>query len=275
MSGSRLSLYLLSALLLGAGIYVSSFQLIGPLCLLLSAIAFRTATKARPRDPSPLQRDNLDPLTEELRKLSRQHELLPAGLRRSGFLNALQQEIARGLPVPPRRFLVLGSHSEKTRASLSLQLAGHLSRENHTVRLVDFDLQNRPLSKKLNREDSPGVGDLLLFGGAPEEFYSSISEGPMEFAPAGMQPLIDHDIETKKISALLDTGGQRRVVIDSSTTAPLHLIVGQIDAVLYLDPGTAESEQASRESQILLAFREAGLPVWAISPQNADFFPIS
>jgi hypothetical protein len=63
-------------------------------------------------------------------------------------------------------------------------------------------------------------------------------------------------------------------VIDASSASPLHLVVRMIDVVLCTTQSSPGMSRSHRETQVLVAFRDAGLPVWGVSPERNQFFPL-
>jgi len=190
------------------------------------------------------------------------------------FFQEIYSEMEHYLGRPPRRFLVLGDNPVESRLSCSLRLANSLTESKARVRLIDFDLAAKRLSKRLGRQSLPGVGDLLVEGGPVDEFFSSIAGTHIQFAPAGCTRVIADAVEPGRFERLLGQGTDDLVVIDASSASPLHLVVRMIDVVLCTtrsSPGLARSQ---RETQVLVAFRDAGLPVWGVSAERNQFFPL-
>jgi hypothetical protein len=194
-----------------------------------------------------------------------------SGDRTDSFFLEIATEMEHYLGRAPRRFLVLGDSPIESRLAFSLRLAHSLSTQSDRVRLIDFDLTSRRLSKRLGRQNLPGVGDLLVDGGPVDEFYSSIAGTDIQFAPAGCTRLIEDAVNPKQFERIL---GNDICVIDASSASPLHLVVQLIDVVLCTTQSTSGLARSPRETQVLVAFRDAGLPVWGVSPERNQFFPL-
>lgn len=189
--------------------------------------------------------------------------------RLESFFLELGQELELCLGRVPRRILVLADTPVDTRLSFSIRLANSIGKTGEKVRLVDFDLQEKGLSERLGRESLPGVGELLANGGPVEEFFSSIAGTRIQFAPAGCASTVGDEIDPLAVDRIL--GIDSTTVIDGSSASPLHLIVRKVDAVLV----TTQVElpfRSEREKEVLAAFRDAGLPIWGVSPDASRFF---
>lgn len=196
---------------------------------------------------------------------------LPCGTLESPLLQALCDEVANR---ENQVILVLGDSGHKRRTDFVLKLTKHLSNQQRKVRLVDFDLKDHSLSTRLGREHSLGVGDYLVHGGPPTEFYSSLSGLDVEFAPSGQIETIDTEISVRAVREFFSPRLDELLLIDACNNSPLHLIINQIKTVLYVDPRRPEGPDESAQSQVLLAFREARLPVWAVTSEHLGFFPM-
>ena len=206
------------------------------------------------------------------------NDLLPGMLaRHSGaesFFHEIQSEMEHYLGRPPRRFLVLGDAPIDSRLSFSLRLANSLASEGERVRLIDFDLSSKRLTKRLGRQSLPGVGDLLVEGGPVDEFFSSIAGTHVQFAPAGCTRVIADAVDPAQFERILGESPRDIAVIDASSASPLHLVVRMIDVVLCTTQSSPGLGRSQRETQVLVAFRDAGLPVWGVSPERNQFFPL-
>jgi hypothetical protein len=206
------------------------------------------------------------------------NDLLPGMLaRHSGsesFFHEIHSEMEHYLGRPPRRFLVLGDAPVDSRLSFSLRLANSLASEGERVRLIDFDLSSKRLTKRLGRQSLPGVGDLLVEGGPVDEFFSSIAGTHVQFAPAGCTRVIADAVDPAQFERILGETPRDIAVIDASSASPLHLVVRMIDVVLCTTQSSPGMSRSHRETQVLVAFRDAGLPVWGVSPERNQFFPL-
>ncbi len=194
--------------------------------------------------------------------------------RFEAFFEDICVEMQQTLGRSPRRILVLGDTPVESRLAFSIRLANSLGRQAERVRLIDFDLQSKSLSERLGREELPGVGDLLLHGGPVEEFFSSIAGTRIQFAPAGKASAIYDDIQSERVEHILGRSMMDVTVIDATSSSPLHLIVRLVDAVLCTTQYPAGMARSEREQEVLVAFRDAGLPVWGVSVDKAEFFPL-
>jgi Mrp family chromosome partitioning ATPase len=195
---------------------------------------------------------------------------MPTSPAPEAFFQSLQQKLEQAMGGMPSRVLLLGSSPEE-RSSLALRLAKNFSSSGHTVRLVDFDLQDRPLSQRIGDESSPGVGDLLTCAGPVEEFFASVPGTSIQFAPAGTLRVLREPVCQATVERLLRQPRNGVTLVDASFSSPLHLLVGQLDAVLCLTAqGNVWSQQ---EEQVLLGLREARVPIWGLTRGGAQFFP--
>ncbi|MCA9775078.1 MAG: hypothetical protein KC800_00110, partial [Candidatus Eremiobacteraeota bacterium] len=206
------------------------------------------------------------------------NDLLPGlAARHTGaesFFHEIYSEMEHYLGRPPRRFLVLGDAPVDSRLAFSLRLANSLAGEGERVRLIDFDLSSKRLTKRLGRQSLPGVGDLLVEGGPVDEFFSSIAGTHIQFAPAGCKRVIADAVDSTQFERILGQSPQDLAVIDASSASPLHLVVRMIDVVLCTTQSSPGLSRSQRETQVLVAFRDAGLPVWGVSPERNQFFPL-
>lgn len=196
---------------------------------------------------------------------------LPSDIAASPLLQALCEEVTK---FETQVILILGDSGPQTRTDFTLKLAQHLSLQKRSVRLVDFDLKNHPLSTRLDRDQSLGVSDLLVNGGPCNEFYSSLTGLDVEFSPSGQLETIDEEIPESSVREFFHPRPDGLLLIDACNTSPLHLIIHQVHTVLYVDPRRPEGTADSTQSQVLLAFREARIPVWAITSAKLGFFPM-
>lgn len=195
---------------------------------------------------------------------------LPATPRPEAFFQALQHNLEKELGRLPSKMLLLGA-SEEERSSLSLRLAKNFSNSGFTVRLIDFDLQDRPLSQRIGDVSSPGVGDLLTCAGPVEEFFASVPGTSIQFAPAGTLRILREPVCQATLERLLKEPRNGVTLVDASFSSPLHLLIGQVDAVLCLTrPGTVWSQE---QEQVLIALREARVPIWGVTQSGSQFFP--
>ena len=198
----------------------------------------------------------------------------PSGDQLEGFFSTIVSEVKESLGRQPRRILVLGDSPIESRLSFSIRLANVLGRSCKKIRLIDFDFQSQSLSERLGRQNLPGVGDLLLNGGPVDEFFSSISGTKIQFAPAGSERIIDGEVSSVTVDRILGQDKEEITVIDASSASPLHIIVNQVDAVLCTSQAAPGRPRSVREQQVLVAFRDAGLPVWGVSVESTQFFPL-
>ena len=253
-----------------------SAWLVSLLCLLVAM--FYVPPKEKPAasqksKPDPTRELTLAPVLK-----MEWNDLLP-GLpaRHTGaesFFHEIYSEMEHYLGRPPRRFLVLGDAPVDSRLAFSLRLANSLAGEGERVRLIDFDLSSKRLTKRLGRQSLPGIGDLLVEGGPVDEFFSSIAGTHIQFAPAGCKRVIADAVDSTQFERILGQSPQDLAVIDASSASPLHLVVRMIDVVLCTTQSSPGLSRSQRETQVLVAFRDAGLPVWGVSPERNQFFPL-
>jgi hypothetical protein len=186
------------------------------------------------------------------------------------FFRALRQNLEHTLGRSPGRILVLGN-GEGERSALTLRLAKNFAGSGLKVRLVDFDLVGRSLSRRIGDESSPGVGDLLAHAGQASEFFASVPGTSIEFAPAGTLRVLGETVCQSTLRSLLRQPNAGVTLVDVGFTSPLHLLVSQIDVVLCMTrSGNSWSPQ---EEQVLLALKEAKLPILGVSQGGSQVFP--
>ena len=259
---------------------VAIFCWLGALACFLGLL-FRPAPKARSPKAREPRLPRREVLPSPLRGLSRleaptwtaEHQAPMPPDHFEVFFSHIFEEITRVLGRAPRRLLILGDQAVESRLAFSMRLANNLGREFGSVRLIDFDLQEKRLSERLGRQSLPGVGDLLLRGGPVEEFFSSIGGTSIQFAPAGSLKVIEHEVDPLSLKGIFGTG-EVITVIDASSASPLHLVVHQVDVVLYATRDGAFANKSAREQQVLVAFRDAGLPIWGVSVNQSQFYPL-
>lgn len=254
---------------------VSSYHfLLRVLCWVAALSCFLFAL-FRPTKTAPIKEIKKSKEVRSKPRTERRHLSLYIGQSHANRFDALfdrlYQEVERSLERPPRRLLVLGDESVDTRLEFSIRFADHLSKESFAVRLVDFDLLGKHLSQRLGREKLPGVGNVLHDGGPIDEFFSSIAGSKVQFAPAGTLAKLEIEIEPERLAELLEPG-DGVVVVDACSSAPLHLVVYHVDAVLYTShPHAKFNGPTLREREVLGAFREAGLPIWEVHVNEGSF----
>lgn len=170
--------------------------------------------------------------------------------------------------------LILGEPVDSSKTDFTLRFAHHLTRAGRAVHLVDFDLKGRTLSSRLGRERSLGISDYLKLGGPSTEFSSSVAGLGAKFTPAGQTPVIEGSPPEARIAEYFKTPKNGILLTEACSTSPLHLIIGQVEGVLYVDPRRPSRVTYSAELQILLALREAQIPIWAVSTERHSFFPM-
>jgi hypothetical protein len=255
------------------------------LCWAASLISFLFALFYSPPKPKPIRNPELSPGAPSPRPETQVlrvewSDVMPGIVPRQGgdkaeaFFHEICTEMEHYLGRAPRRFLVLGDSPIESRLAFSLRLAHSLSNQAERVRLIDFDLTSRRLSKRLGRQNLPGVGDLLVDGGPVDEFFSSIAGTHIQFAPAGCTRLIEDTVDPRHVERILGASPGDMCVIDASSASPLHLVVRMIDVVLCTTQSTPGLARSQRETQVLVAFRDAGLPVWGVSAERNQFFPL-
>lgn len=173
-----------------------------------------------------------------------------------------------------KKILVLGEHLNEAKTVFTLQFARFLSSRGQSVHLVDFDLRVRNLSLRLGREFNPGISDFLMYGGPSTEFSSSLAGMEVTFTPAGQLYTLDENASERRVREYFQRPPKGTLLIEASKTSPLHLLIHEIEAVLYVDPLRPVEGTYSPDFQVLLAFREAKIPVWAVSSQRQSFFPM-
>lgn len=184
----------------------------------------------------------------------------------------IQQGLVGAMGRFPSRMLVLGADDTELRASLSLHLARGLRDTGHRVRLLDLDLKERYLSRQLADPSLPGLAELLRDGGPVEEFLCSVDGPGLQFAPAGHGAVVGVEAGHPAMARLTRVEAREVVLIDASFDSPLHLVLSNVDAVLCLS--RFPEPWSARETEVLLALREARLTLWAVSTERPGFFPI-
>lgn len=183
------------------------------------------------------------------------------------LLEVLQEELGR-----VHRFLVLGSNEEEARSSVSARLAYTLSSLGQEVRLIDLDLRQKTLSRKLGNAKTAGVIELTSSRGPIEEFLASISGTRIEFAPAGDGPPLAFAKNHPGLKELLKprcSGGN--LVIDAGFSSPISEIANHVEAVICV---SAERDKWNIEEQeLLFKLRELGLPIWGFIQSESGLHP--
>jgi len=250
-------------------------------CWLASLVCFLSALFSSGQSPPPQREDAAPKSREEFRSTPRfrlelpqaRTELSPDRVER--FFDNLCAEVATTLRRKPRRLLVLGDAPVEARLAFSIRLANSLGRDTRRVRLIDFDFQSKSLSERLGREELPGVSELMLQGGPVDEFFSSIAGTRIQFAPAGKYSAIEEEsVQTERLSQILGVATDEVTIIDGSSASPLHLLVNQIDAVFWATRGSDSVYRSDREREVLVALRDAGHPIWGVSVETTEFFPL-
>lgn len=245
---------------LSVGLWIAS------VCSLLAALFRPTGTERieplkarseqhrRPSTHPSFQRLHPDPEEEPL--------LLEA-------LAAIQRELGH----PPTRILVLGRSPGKARASAAARLAWTVSGAGQKVRLVDFDLKGKALSSSLGNLGTAGVSELLTGEGPVDEFLASVKGTKIEFAPAGNLKFLTCEVDGNKLKQLLSPGGARMLLIDASFDSPLHLVLGYVEAVICVTENGVKWNPQQQE--VLLALRDAGLPIWGLLQGGQELYPFT
>ena len=189
------------------------------------------------------------------------------------FYRKIYTEMADALGREPRRILVIGDSNIESRLSFSIRLANRLGKDSGRVRLLDFDFQSKSLSQRLGREALPGVGDLLVHGGPVDEFFSSIAGTRIQFAAAGSTAL-DAIVESDRLEMILGRGRSELAIIDASCSAPVQMVFGAVDAVLCVVVKGGDTGRTVAERSVLQSVRGAGLPVWGVSPETNQVYPL-
>ena len=187
------------------------------------------------------------------------------------FFEHLCSALESGLGKRPRSLLVLGGADREDRSSLSIRIAKGFSNDGKRVRLIDFDLQDKSLSKRLGDSRSAGVGDILSSPGPVDEFFASVPDSLIQFAPAGTKRILQEPVCESTLKALLKQPDDGLVLVEAGFTSPLHLFAHKAEAVLCLSH--PQKKWSDREKQVLIALRELKVPVWGLSKDRAQLFP--
>ena len=241
-------------------------------CFLLAALFAPDATKQENAEPDK----DKQKFTESL-PLPRPEKILPAkteSFQPEPFLLDLIGSIKNQTGRDCQRYLILGSSvSAEARASVAARLARSMSATGRKVRLVDFDFQAKTLSKKLGNGKTAGVSDLLSQGAPVDDFLASVQGTNIEFAPAGRLQFTSKDKAPKNLAELLKPRKEGTLVIDASFSSPLHLVVTHVEAVICTThPGRKWTEA---EQEVLLAIKEAKLPIWGLLQGDQKLFPFT
>jgi hypothetical protein len=198
----------------------------------------------------------------------------PAPDKAEAFFRLVTDEITEALGRVPRRILVVGDSNVESRLSFSIRLANLLGKNSGRVRLLDFDFDSKSLSQRLGREALPGVRDLLSHGGPVDEFFSSIAGTRIQFAAAGSTILDLRGVDSDRVEMILGRGKDELAIVDASCSSPVHILLPQVDAVLCVLSGTSEGGRTVAERSVLQMVRGAGVPVWGVSPDSSQVFPL-
>jgi hypothetical protein len=182
----------------------------------------------------------------------------------------LAETLSKDLGRFPSCLLVLGEDGE-ARSTFSLQLAQGLSGLGRKVRLIDFDLRNRPLSERAgNHPFALGVSDLLAYSGPTEEFFASLPGTSIQFAPAGTLKVLKEPVSQPVLENLFQVGPGVLTLLDTSFSSPLHVIIQRVDAVLCLY--RPKAQWTKPQTEVLDALRETRLPIWGVAAGDSRVF---
>lgn len=172
------------------------------------------------------------------------------------------------------RFLIIGSNEQDARSSVSARLAYTLSSLGQNVRLIDLDLHQKRLSKRLGNSKTAGVIELASGSGPAEEFLASIAGTRIEFAPAGEGAPSSLPENSDGIEALLRLRNpESKLVIDADFTSPLHQIQNHVEAVICVT--ATQNKWSAKEQETLLQLKNQGLPIWGLLQGEDGFQPLS
>lgn len=196
--------------------------------------------------------------------------------RMERFFDEIWNDLSENLKHSARKLLVLGDTDTDTdtRLSFSIRLANSLGRRAQKVRLIDFDFHKRSLSERLGRQELPGVSELMLEGGPVDEFFSSIAGTRIQFAPAGKSSSVEIDAKAERLSEILATKMDEITILDASTGSPLHLLTNQVDGVLWATANRRALSLTESDSRALSSLRTAGIPIWGISIETMEIYPL-
>ncbi len=192
------------------------------------------------------------------------------------FFQDLYQRLSQALGRPPSKLLILGADGVEQRASLSLSLAKSFARFVGGTRpayLIDFDFENKALSRSLSQADSLGISDLLNSSLPAEEFFASVSGEPLQFAPAGTsQTWKEKAPPEKPLQQLFNSIEGGLLVVDASFTSPLGCLEDRVDLVLCL---ARPNQRWNRvQEKVLRNFRDQDVPLWVVVDESSEAFPL-
>ena len=119
-----------------------------------------------------------------LRDRARRSRSAPSEAHRS-LCTALQFSTEDGLP---KTLLVTSSSPAEGKSSTSLAIARHFANMGLKVLIVDADLRNASLHKKLNLDNSIGLSNYLTGACTPPETFQKTSVGNLAFMASGPLP---------------------------------------------------------------------------------------
>lgn len=189
---------------------------------------------------------------------------------------ALGEQIRHGLETKlgrfPKRLLVLGSDQSELRALLSLHLARKLSDDAIQVRLLDFDFERKVLTRRILGLGQPGLAELIGNGGVIEEYFCSLKESRIQFAPSGLATEVGQDVHADALAGVARAGDQEVLLVDASFRSPLHLVLPWVDAVLCLS--RQPQPWTEQEKEVLMALRDSQVTMWAVSSERPGLYPM-
>lgn len=187
---------------------------------------------------------------------------------------SLRAALSRSLAKGKRKFLVVSSWGGEGKSMVSANLAVAFSQLLMDVVLVDGDLRRPTLSRVFEREDDPGLMNLMERGGDSRKY---VYETPVErlfILPAGSSDRNPGDLLGKgALKGILDdvAGEEVCVVLDTSPLSACSdaLLMGQATdgAILVVSP---EKWQGEAEIHFAQDLEDHGIECLGVVLNNAD-----
>jgi len=176
---------------------------------------------------------------------------------------------------PPRSIMLTSALSGEGKSTLSLSLAYVAARIGQRVLLIDCDLRNPTIHKRVGRYEGPGLVEYLLGEAGLEDIVEfDLSSGHYFIAAGGKSAMAADLILSDRLGELMEEAGREfdLVILDSPPVAPVSdslFLARLVDRVVYV----VRSEKTAREvaADGLQDLREAGGMVTGVVLSQADW----
>ena len=176
---------------------------------------------------------------------------------------------------PPRSIMLTSALSGEGKSTISLSLAFVAARIGQRVLIIDCDLRNPTIHKRVGRYEGPGLIDYLIDAAPIEEVIELDLEGGYYFISAGTRSTMAADlILSQKLPELIEEAMEEfdLVILDSPPVAPVSdslFLSRLVDRVIYV----VRSEKTPRDiaSDGLQDLREAGGRIAGVVVSQAEW----